>query len=125
MSLGKANASEPLMTYRKSISDAVETKGASNLWDEARRKPAYWPGGNRYRGGAIPSAGSCAERGNLRRDAKGDPEGGRPADGRVPMRGAGADGFVVVMKPGNSGGAKEPDLPAKDRGQPARGGAGV
>ncbi len=41
----------------------------------------------------------------------------------VPMRGAGADGLVVARKPGNTGGAKEPDSPALGRGQPARGGA--
>jgi hypothetical protein len=41
------------------------------------------------------------------------------------MRGAGTDGFVVVMKPGNASGAKEPDTPAEEIGQPARGGAGV
>ena len=65
------------------------------------------------------------ERGNLRRDAKGAPEDGRPVEGRVPMHGAGADGFAVVMKPGNAGGAKEPDLLAKDGGQPEMGGANV
>jgi hypothetical protein len=43
----------------------------------------------------------------------------------VPMRGAGADGLVVAMKPGNAGRAKEPDSPALDSGQPARGGAGA
>ena len=41
------------------------------------------------------------------------------------MRSAGADGSVVVMKPGNAGGAKGPDFPAEDGGQPAMGGAGV
>ncbi len=30
------------------------------------------------------------------------------------MWATGADGFVVVMKPSNAGGAKGPDLPAKD-----------
>jgi hypothetical protein len=39
------------------------------------------------------------------------------------MRGAGADGLVVAMKPGNAGGAKGPDTPAAGRGQPAMGGA--
>lgn len=39
------------------------------------------------------------------------------------MRGSGADGPVVVMKPGNSGGAKEPGIPAPGRSQPAMGGA--
>lgn len=39
------------------------------------------------------------------------------------MRGAGADGSEVAMKPGNAGGAKGPDIPAAEHGQPARGGA--
>lgn len=30
------------------------------------------------------------------------------------MRGAGADGLEVAMKPGNAGGAKGPDIPAPD-----------
>jgi hypothetical protein len=42
---------------------------------------------------------------------------------RVPKRGTGADGLVVAKKPGNAGGAKEPDDPADGVGQPARGGA--
>ena len=125
VSLGKANDSEPLMTYRKANLDVAETKGARFLWDEARQKPADWSGGDRYLGGAIPRTGSCAERGNLCRDAKGDPEGGGPAEGRVPTRGTGADGFVVATKPSNAGGAKGPDLPVKDNGQPVTGGADV
>jgi hypothetical protein len=44
---------------------------------------------------------------------------------RVPMRGEGADGLVVVRKPGNAGGAKGPDSPADDAGQPVMGGANV
>jgi hypothetical protein len=43
---------------------------------------------------------------------------------RVPMRGEGADGLVVVMKPGNAGGAKGSGFPAKVAGQPAMGGTG-
>ena len=39
------------------------------------------------------------------------------------MRGAGADGPVVAMKPGNAGGAKGPDDLAEGMGQPAMGGA--
>jgi hypothetical protein len=39
------------------------------------------------------------------------------------MRGAGADGPEVAMKPGNAGGAKGPDILAPGRGQPAMGGA--
>src|SRR6266851_3962545 len=41
------------------------------------------------------------------------------------MRGEGADGPVVVKKPGNTGGAKRPDNPAEETGQPMMGGAGV
>ena len=39
------------------------------------------------------------------------------------MRGAGTDGSVVAMKPGNVGGAKGPDDLAEGIGQPAMGGA--
>lgn len=38
------------------------------------------------------------------------------------MRGAGADGPEVAMKPGNAGGAKGPDILAPGRGQPEMGG---
>ena len=41
----------------------------------------------------------------------------------VPRRDTGADGPVVVMKPGNAGGATGPDDLAETRGQPERGGA--
>ena len=43
----------------------------------------------------------------------------------VPMRGEGADGLVVAEKPGNAGGAREPDDLAEGTGQPVMGGAGV
>jgi hypothetical protein len=39
------------------------------------------------------------------------------------MRGEGADGLVVAVKPGNSGGAKGPDDLAEGAGQPKMGGA--
>ena len=39
------------------------------------------------------------------------------------MRGEGADGLVVAMKPGNSGGAKGPDDLVEGGGQPEMGGA--
>jgi hypothetical protein len=41
------------------------------------------------------------------------------------MRGAGADGLVVAKKPGNAGGAREPDDLADGPSQPAMGGACV
>jgi hypothetical protein len=37
------------------------------------------------------------------------------------MRGEGADGLVVALKPGNPGGAKEPDDLAEGAGQPVIG----
>jgi hypothetical protein len=43
----------------------------------------------------------------------------------VPMRGEGADGLVVAEKPGNAGGAREPDDLAEGMGQPEMGGARV
>jgi len=39
------------------------------------------------------------------------------------MRGEGADGLVVAMKPGNAGGARGPNELAKGVGQPEMGGA--
>lgn len=41
----------------------------------------------------------------------------------VPKRGAGADGLVVARKPGNAGGAREPDDLAEGTSQPEMGGA--
>jgi hypothetical protein len=41
------------------------------------------------------------------------------------MRGAGTDGSVRAMKPGNAGRAKGPDSPAEGGGQPVMGGAGA
>jgi hypothetical protein len=111
---GKANASEPLMTYRKGLQTLSKPGAGPRSCDKAQRQPADWLGGNRYLGGAIPTTGSCAERGNLCPDAKGELRSGETVRGRVPMRATGADGFVVVMKPGNAGGAKGPDLLAKD-----------
>ena len=121
---GKTNVSEPLMTCRK-LRDVAETRLLSLVWDKARRVPADWPSGDRHEGGVSPARGSCAERGNLWLRCQGRPPSGRPARSRVPMRSAGADGFVVVMKPGNAGGAKGPDFPAEDDGQPAMGGTVV
>jgi hypothetical protein len=41
------------------------------------------------------------------------------------MRGEGADGLVVAMKPGNAGRATGPNFLAKGTGQPAMGGIGA
>jgi len=42
---------------------------------------------------------------------------------RVPMRGTGADHFVLAMKDGNASGAKGVGCPALFSGQPGMGGA--
>lgn len=125
MCFGKANVSEPLMTYRKVFQTLSKPGAGPHSCDKAQRQPADWLGGNRYLGGAIPMTGSCAERGNLCPDAKGELRSGETVRGTVPMRVTGADGSVVVMKSGNAGGAKGLDLPAKDVGQPATEGADV
>jgi hypothetical protein len=39
------------------------------------------------------------------------------------MRGEGTDGLVVAKKPGNAGGAREPNSQAEGAGQPEMGGA--
>ena len=74
---GKTNASEPLMTCRKRW-DVAETRLQLLAWDEARKKPADWPSGDRHEDGVKPVRGSCAERGNLCSDAKGDLQAAEP-----------------------------------------------
>ena len=121
---GKSNASEPLMRCRKR-KDVAETRLQSLAWDEARRKPVDCPSGDRHEDGERPARGSCVERGNLSPRCQGRAPSGRPTRGRVPMRGEGTDGSVLVTKPGNAGGAKGPDSSAEGAGQPVMGGAGV
>ena len=121
---GKTNAREPLMTCRKRW-NVAETRLQLLAWDEARRKPVDWPSGDRHEDGVRPARGSCAERGNRSPRRQGRSPSGRPVRRRVPMRGTGTDGSAVAMKPGNAGGAKGPNSPAEDIGQPERGGAGV
>ena len=121
---GQTNASEPLLTCRKRR-DVAKTRLQLLACDEARRKPADWPSGDRHEDGVRPARGSCAERGNLSPRCEGRPPSGRPTRSRVPMRGEGTDGFVVPSRPGNAGGGKGPDTPAEEAGQPAMGGAGV
>ena len=52
---------------------------------------------------------------------KGEPQVAGTARGRVPMRVAGTDRLVVVMKPGNAGGAKGAGCPGLLVGQPLGG----
>jgi len=121
---GKTNASKPSMICRKRR-NVAETRLLSLAWEEARRKPADCPSGDRHEDGVRPARGSCVERGNLSPRCQGRTPSGRPTRGRVPMRGEGAVGSVLVTKPGNAGGAKGPDSSAEGAGQPVMGGAGV
>jgi len=56
------------------------------------------------------------------RTSKGESQAAETARGRVPMRGTGTDRLVVVMKPGNAGGAKQAGCSGWLGGQPPRGG---
>jgi hypothetical protein len=125
--------SEPLMTCRKFPQwrrNRGMTWSPGQVWGE----PADCPDGVRHIGGASLARalawnvgtyrpGTAAGPQGWRRE--GDPQAGITVRGGVPSRGTGADRLVVVMKPGNAGGAKGPDLPAKDGGQPEMGGADV
>ena len=110
------------MTCRKRR-DAIKTGVQSLLRDKAREKPAYCPSGDRHKGGVSSAQALVWNVGTSSLDVEGSPPSGRPVRGRVPMRGGGADRPVVVMKPGNAGGAKGPDDLAEGTGQPAMGGA--
>ena len=122
MRAGKANVSEPLTTCRKRR-DVIETRLQLLAWDEARGVPAYYPSGDRHEGGASPAQALVRNVGTCCPDAKGELRVADPRGGRVPMRGAGADGSVVAKKPGNAGGAKGSNDLVAGMGQPATGGA--
>ena len=115
----KANASEPLMRRRKGMI-VIETRLRMKSWDEARKGPAYGPGGDRRRSGASRIQAFVWNVGTERPDAKGEVRGVVPRRARVPKRDAGADRSVVALKPGNAGGAKGPACPASNAGQPSR-----
>jgi hypothetical protein len=61
--------------------------------------------------------------GTCRTDVKGDVQVASTMRISVPMRYTGAEQLVVVMKPGNAGGAKGLRHSVSSTGQPARGGA--
>jgi hypothetical protein len=126
----KASESKPLMTCRKRMDD-IETGRESFFRDE--------PGS--YLSTAQAVSGIKAARAQLRlwcgtcepvvpipttvhwtlavpRSREGEPQAAGAARGRVPMRSTGADRPVVVMKPGNAGGAKGTDHPDVAGGQP-------
>jgi len=105
--------------------DAIETRSLFGIWDEVQRGPAYWLSGGRQRGGASLVQAFMRNVGTWRSDAKGEVQGAGTSRVRVPTRSAGTDQLVVVMKPGNAGGAKGLNRPVSGVSQPARGGAHV
>ena len=120
----KANASEPLMSCRNGH-NCHRNQIAFGICEEVQRGPAYWLDGGRQIDGAILVQAFMRNVGTWRSDAKGEAQGAGTPRVRLPRRSAGADQLVVVMKPGNAGGAKGLNRPASDVGQPARGGAPV
>ena len=118
----KTNTREPLRTCRKTSRD-VET-GIETLSREAGGGgPVYGSTGVRHEGGVILIQAWMRNVGTCRPDERETRKRVALASARVPRRGTGTDGLVVVGKPGNAGGAKEPDAPAQGAGQPAMGGA--
>jgi hypothetical protein len=129
----KANVSEPLLKCRKRIDD-IET-GVQLL-------PRDESGG--YLSTALVVSGIKVARARFRRwcgtwerlapigpvgcwtgRREGELQAAETARGRVPTRGRRADRLVVVVKPGNAGGAKGTGRPGSFGGQPAGpGGAG-
>jgi len=120
----KANESEPLMRHRKG-QKAIETRLLEQAWDEVRKGPAYGPDGGRCRGGARLVQAFMWNVGTECSDVKGETRGENLRRVRVPKRSIGTDWLVVVMKPGNAGGAKGPGCPVSGVGQPERVGAHV
>jgi hypothetical protein len=123
----KANVSEPLLKCRKR-SDDIKTGVQLLPWDE--------PGGCLFIGLVV--SGMKVARVRFRRwcgtwerlapillagcwtgRREGESQAAETVRGRVPMRGRRADRLVVVMKPGNAGGAKGTGCPGSFGDQPA------
>lgn len=123
----KTNASEPPIRCRNRIVNAIETRLLSRVWDKIWEAPVFCPDGGRHAGGVSWERGGCAERGNLVPGCQGRTARGKekPSSGRVPMPGAGTDPLVVATKAVKAAGAKGRTCPAKEIGQPGRGGANV
>jgi hypothetical protein len=107
---GKTNASEPLMTCRKSVKCHRNQACETGLGAKLGGRPADCPSGGRHGDGVSPAQACVRNVGTFCFDAKGEIQVDAPTRMRVPMRSRGADGPVVAMKPVNAGGAKEPAL---------------
>lgn len=121
----KMNASEPSMKCRKCIDD-IKTEGWSYPREKSGRNLNRYPGGVRHRDGMslnqapIWNMGTCRsddEAKQARKYVSSEPireklQMAKSMRARVPMRSTGAERPVVVMKPGNAGGAKGSYYPA-------------
>lgn len=84
--------------------------------------PVYCPDDDRHRGGMTGIRARVWNVGSCGANAKGESQGDELTRLRVPMWRRGADRPIVVMKPGNAGGAKGASKLAEDMEQPAMGG---
>ena len=73
----KTNASEPLMTCRKTLTD-VETGIETLSWEESGGLPVYRSTGVRHEGGVILIRAWVRNVGTCRSDAKGEAQAGSP-----------------------------------------------
>lgn len=97
--------SEPLITYREYVND-VKTGQDSLAQDKVESYLTTDSIGIRYEGGMSLSQAFVRNVRTCRLDVKGEAQAGHTARARVPMLGTGAEQLVVVMKLGNSRGAK-------------------
>ena len=94
---GEASESKPSMTCRNSIGD-VKTGGAIFSRDQLGGGPEACPSGIRHVGGAKPDQALVWNVRTCRPDAKGDVRAAETVRISVPMRGTGAEQFVVGTK---------------------------
>ena len=94
---GEASESKPSMKCRNSIGD-VKTGGAIFSRDQRGGGPEACPSGIRHVGGAKPDQALVWNVRTCRPDARGEDQVAKTARTRVPMRGTGAEQFVVGLK---------------------------
>jgi hypothetical protein len=115
----KANVCEPLLTHRnkerwhrnRTVWGGPGQRRALRGASSTGERPACGPGGARCIGGASSSQALVGNRRTCRSDSdgrdwtrlayrsrEGEPQAVMAVSGRVPMRGTGADRFVVAMK---------------------------
>ena len=91
---------------RRNPETCRQNQGQFDLLGQACRKPDYWAGGDRRKGGVKLIQALVWNCGNQSFRCKGRSTSGRSHEARVPMRSTGADQPVRAMKAGNAAGAK-------------------